>query len=167
MEHFFFSYTVNLVRFDNQLLQIFQIHFVKAAIVTQISPFLWTGNLRHKKGLGLHLYLIFYFSPLSCIPDFKASPAWINLLHFVKQIHFWKIIVQNQPISAFLLFLSSPHYNYEIKIQLICNFFSDYFSSMYLEKIHLTCTGAITAQGPPSNCSNAVDSDSLNTNPVK
>lgn len=25
--------------------------------------------------------------------------------------------------------------------------------------------GAITAQGPPSNCSNAVDSDSLNTNP--
>lgn len=33
--------------------------------------------------------------------------------------------------------------------------------------MHLTCTGAITAQGPPSNCSNAVDSDSLKTNPVK
>lgn len=30
----------------------------------------------------------------------------------------------------------------------------------------LTWTGAITAQGPPSNCSSAVSSLSLKTNPV-
>lgn len=31
----------------------------------------------------------------------------------------------------------------------------------------ITWTGAITAQGPPSNCSNAVDSDSLKTKPKR
>lgn len=31
--------------------------------------------------------------------------------------------------------------------------------------VYVTWTGAITAQGPPSNCSNADPSDSLNTNP--
>lgn len=30
-----------------------------------------------------------------------------------------------------------------------------------------TCTGAMTAQGPPSNCSNAERSASLNTKPVE
>lgn len=55
-----FQYIANLVRFENQLLQMFliQSYKKKADTVTQVLPS-GAGNSRDVKGLGLNLYLIF------------------------------------------------------------------------------------------------------------
>lgn len=118
-----FFFLAKLVRWENQLLQIFLIQNYKkkkADTVKQTLP-LKAGNSRDVTGLGLNLYLIFSSSPLQCILDFEVTSAWISLLHFLKQMSFCTIIVQNQPmlIPTFLqrfcllhTLIMKPKYNW-------------------------------------------------------